>query len=304
MSSTGRGFSQSECYRTLVQVEGLVNDGHHCSPEECAQLGQRLAQILDGSRSNVLSVNEIKTIRRITRPFTRANPLLKRNSNRTTRSNNRRRAADEEPPATEESAFVALPPIASATKRETPSSESQAPPNSQRVVSRQASALAIPARKPRKRSEWDSVVLKKDEEDLRKIEAERQQQRLKKQEYRDEVIAQRAELEEQRFMAKQRTKEDNEVVAAKVSEYRAAEEAEAQRRKKKADQLRQWNEEGLAQRQKILDQVRFVRINQTYSGLTRGLKARALCPLSHCARRCAGLPAGGSRDKEDRGDAG
>jgi hypothetical protein len=31
MSSTGRGFSQSECYRTLVQVEGLVNDGHHSS---------------------------------------------------------------------------------------------------------------------------------------------------------------------------------------------------------------------------------------------------------------------------------
>jgi len=43
------------------------------------------------------------------------------------------------------------------------------------------------------------------------------------------------------------------VVASKVSEFREAEEAEASRRKKKADQLRRWNEEGLAQRAKILD---------------------------------------------------
>lgn len=253
MSSTGRGLSQSECYRTLVQVEALVNDGHHCSREQCVQLGQRLTQILEGSRGT-LSVNDIKMIRRITRPFARSNPLLKRNTNHTARSS-RRKAADEgELSATEESAFVALPPIASATNHETPSCDSQVAPSSRRAF-----RPAIPARKPRKRSEWDSVILHKDEEDLRKIEAEKELARKKKQEYREEVFAQRAELEEQRHMAKERRRQDNKTMQTKVSEARAAEEAEAQQRKKKADQLRQWNEEGLAQRQKVIAEVRLHR---------------------------------------------
>ena len=247
MSSTGRGLSQSECYRTLVQVENLVNDGHHCSRDQCAELGRRLAKILEGSR-NVLSVNDVKTIRRITRPFIRSNPLLKREKT----SVNRRKTGDEEMSATEESAFVALPPIGLATNRETPSSESQQAPTS----SRPAFRPTIPARKPRKRSEWDSVILRKDAEDLRKVEAEKELARKKKEEYREEVFAQRAELEEQRYMAKQRRSHESKTMQAKVSEARAAEEEEALRRKQKADQLRRWNEEGLAQRKVILAEVR------------------------------------------------
>jgi hypothetical protein len=247
MSSTGRGLSQSECYRTLVQVEALVNDGHHCSRDQCAELGRRLAKILEGSRSNVLSMNDVKTIRRITRPFIRSNPLLKRD-----KTGVNRRTGDDEMSATEESAFVALPPIASATNRETPSSDSQAAPSSRRPAFRPT----IPARKPRKRSEWDAVILRKDEEDLRKVEAEKVLARKKKENYREEVFAQRAEMEEQRYMAKQRRRQDNKTMQAKVSEARAAEDEEAQRRKQKADQLRQWNEEGLAQRKVILAQVR------------------------------------------------
>lgn len=247
MSSTGRGLSQSECYRTLVQLEALVNDGHRCSREQCEQLGRRLAQILDGSRSNILSVNDVKTIRRIIRPFTRSNPLVKRNNgNQATRTNRARSTAAEE------SAFVALPPIASATERETPPSDSQAAPDSHRAPFRPT----IPARKPRKPSEWDSVILRKDEEDLRKVEAEKELARRKKQEYRDEVFAQRAELEEQRRVANERRRQDNKTMQAKVSAARAAEVAEAESRKKKADQLRKWNEEGLAERKRILAEVR------------------------------------------------
>ena len=210
------------------------------------QLGQRLAQILDGSRSNLLSVNDVKTIRRIIRPFTRSIPLMKRNDGNQPTRTNRRSTAAEEP------AFMALPPIASATERETPSSDLHTAPESHRTPFHPT----IPARKPRKPSEWDSVILRKDEEDLRKVEAEKELARRKKQEYREEVFAQRVELEEQRHLANERRRQDNKTMQAKVSEALAAEVAETESRKKKADQLRKWNEEGLAERKKILAEVR------------------------------------------------
>ena len=252
MSSTGCGFSQSECYRTLVQIEGLVNEGHHCSPEECLQLGRRLEQILDGARGT-LSVNDVKTIRRITRPFTRANPLVKPREQAGPRTGRAQRAAAT---PSESSAIGVLPPIASASKRDvapSPGADSTAPSERRGGAAGRNSVLNIPARKPRQRSEWDAVILKRDEDDLRQVDAEKQLARKKKDDYRAEVIAQRAELEEQRWVAKQQKKVDQKMVASKVSEYRDAEEAEASKRKKKADQLRRWNEEGLAQRAKIIE---------------------------------------------------
>ena len=172
MSSTGRGFSQSECYRTLVQVEGLVNEGHHCSPEDCVQLGRRLGQILDGARG-ALTVNEVKTIRRITRPFTRANPLVRPREQAGPRTRQVSRARRQPPAATpsEESAFASLPPIASASKRDvapSPGADSVTP-SERRPGRAPSSVLNIPARKPRQRSEWDAVVLKRDEDDMRQV---------------------------------------------------------------------------------------------------------------------------------------
>ena len=236
MSTTGRGVSQTECYRTLVQVEALVNDGHHCTPQDCAQMAQRLGRILEGSGSK-LSLAGIKAIRRVTRPFARGNPLVQRDSSRTMRSHRRRMAADEGAP--EESAFEALPPIASAVPAEPGAGGADGAPNSDRAT-RQNSRVSyvVPARKPRQRSEWDAVILKRDEDDMKVVQAEKQLEQEKKERFRREVNAQQEELVEKREAAAHNRLVDQEQVAAKVQQFQEAEAMEKQRRAEKAAQLR------------------------------------------------------------------
>ena len=248
MSTTGRGLSQTECYRTLVQLESLVIGGHNRDPQDLAMLARRVGAVVEESQGR-LSLNDLKALRRAVRPYFQRNPLLKRDAARTHRAPKAAKAAAEN--GGEASAFQALPPIVPATPASEHVTGSESA-DTERGPRTQSRMLLFPARKPRNRDEWDAMILAKDAADLQMKAAEKAQAREKKIAYNRELQLQIGDLDARKQYRKMQVQEDKLLIQEHVAMHQRAHEEDCQKRAKKATFLRQANAEGLMQRKKIL----------------------------------------------------
>jgi hypothetical protein len=251
MSATGRGFSQSECYRTLVMLEALVNEGHNVSPQDIAACAMRVGKVLSSASSRKLSVNDIKAIRRVIRPFTQSNPLLKRDKSRTMRPGpgQKERSRRQKPVEREqeESAYQALPPIAGA-------SAAPSEPDSDDLPRNRNESRMFPARKPRKRGEYDDMILANDAAGIRQVQEEKVREKAKKAAYHKAIHAQLQMQEQRKHDASLRKERDRAQIAAHMRDTEEAKVDEAEKKRAKAEYLRITNENGLIQRQKVLQE--------------------------------------------------